>query len=62
MRRFRAACTTATVTALATVVAGCGGGTSTSGDGGGDKPKELVYWASNQGPSIEADKKILTPG
>lgn len=53
---------TATVTALATVVAGCGGGPSTSGDGGADKPKELVYWASNQGPSIEADKKILTPG
>lgn len=61
MRRFRTACMTATVTALATVVAGCGGGTSTSGDGGADKPKELVYWASNQGPSIEADKKILTP-
>ena len=25
-------------------------------------PKTLTYWASNQGPSIEVDKKILTPG
>ncbi|NEE18658.1 extracellular solute-binding protein, partial [Streptomyces sp. SID7499] len=24
-------------------------------------PKTLTYWASNQGPSIEADKEILTP-
>ncbi|CAM5285746.1 hypothetical protein Sdia_30590 [Streptomyces diastaticus subsp. diastaticus] len=61
MRRFRAACTTATVTAPATMAAGCGGGTGTAGGGAG-RPGELVYRASNQGPSAEADKRILTPG
>ncbi|MFD6420134.1 ABC transporter substrate-binding protein [Streptomyces sp. NPDC060194] len=58
MRRIRAAAAAAVVISLATVAAGCGGG----GSGGGDnsQPKTLTYWASNQGPSIEADKKILT--
>jgi multiple sugar transport system substrate-binding protein len=56
MRRTRAAAALAIVTALAAATAGCGGGTST-GDG---SPKTLTYWASNQGPNIAADKKILT--
>ncbi|MGK5445956.1 ABC transporter substrate-binding protein [Streptomyces radiopugnans] len=55
MRRTRAAAALAIVTALAATTAGCGGGT-----GSGGSPKTLTYWASNQGPSIEADKKILT--
>ena len=38
----------------------CGGGSSTGG-GSNDSPKELTYWASNQGASIEVDKKVLQP-
>src|SRR5918992_383436 len=49
----------ATAVVLATV-SGCGGGTPTSG-GGNDKPKTLTYWASNQGSSLEDDKRVLTP-
>ncbi|WP_329126903.1 sugar ABC transporter substrate-binding protein [Streptomyces caniferus] len=60
MRILRAATVTATVTALAAVAAGCGGGTSPGG-GSDDSPRTLTYWASNQGPNVEADKKILGP-
>ncbi|MFE4369337.1 ABC transporter substrate-binding protein [Streptomyces sp. NPDC056835] len=59
MRKARAAAAIALASAL-TAVAGCGGGSS-SGGGSNESPKTLTYWASNQGPSIEADKKILTP-
>ncbi|GHC54055.1 ABC transporter substrate-binding protein [Streptomyces flavofungini] len=58
MRRLRAAAAVTAVTALAATA--CGGGTATGG-GSNDSPKTLTYWASNQGPNIEADKKILTP-
>ncbi|MFI6767359.1 ABC transporter substrate-binding protein [Streptomyces sp. NPDC050355] len=61
MRRLRAATLTATVTALAAVASGCGGGTSPGGGGSNDSPKTLTYWASNQGPNVEADKRILGP-
>jgi multiple sugar transport system substrate-binding protein len=52
----------ATVTILATASA-CGGGTATNsgGNASNDKPKTLTYWASNQGSSLEDDKKVLTP-
>lgn len=60
MRILRAATVSATVTALAAVAAGCGGGTSPGG-GSDDSPRTLTYWASNQGPNVEADKKILGP-
>ncbi|MFD7894680.1 extracellular solute-binding protein [Streptomyces sp. NPDC059568] len=59
MRTIRAAAAVAVVSAL-TAVAGCGGGSSSEG-GSNESPKTLTYWASNQGPNIEADKKILTP-
>ncbi|MFF2852172.1 ABC transporter substrate-binding protein [Streptomyces sp. NPDC058001] len=59
MRRFRAAAAVLTTTALCVAATGCGGGSDTGG-GSNDSPKTLTYWASNQGPSIEADKKILT--
>ncbi|MFD7290649.1 ABC transporter substrate-binding protein [Streptomyces sp. NPDC059863] len=59
MRKARAAAAIALASAL-TAIAGCGGGSS-SGGGSNESPKTLTYWASNQGPSIEADKKILTP-
>ncbi|MEJ8652015.1 sugar ABC transporter substrate-binding protein [Streptomyces sp. MS1.AVA.3] len=60
MRILRAPIVTATVTALAAVASGCGGGTSPGG-AGDDSPTTLTYWASNQGPNVEADKKILGP-
>lgn len=61
MRTLRAATVAATVTALAAVASGCGGGTSPGGGGSNDSPRTLTYWASNQGPNVEADKKILGP-
>ncbi|MFD5032384.1 ABC transporter substrate-binding protein [Streptomyces sp. NPDC058220] len=60
MRSIRAAAAVTIVSALAAVT-GCGGGSSSEGGGSNESPKTLTYWASNQGPSIEADKKILTP-
>ncbi|MBW5252201.1 sugar ABC transporter substrate-binding protein [Streptomyces sp. P01-B04] len=60
MRTIRAAAAATLAISIAAGVTGCGGGTSSSG-GSNDSPKTLTYWASNQGPSIEADKKILTP-
>ncbi|MGX1881734.1 ABC transporter substrate-binding protein [Streptomyces sp. NPDC055287] len=58
MRRIRAAAAIAIVTSLTTLATGCGGGEN--GAGGSSSPKTLTYWASNQAPSVEADKKILT--
>ncbi|MEH0424064.1 ABC transporter substrate-binding protein [Streptomyces sp. B21-083] len=60
MRRTRAAAAGAVTVSLLTVVTACGGGSSTSG-GSNDSPKTLTYWASNQGASIEVDKKVLQP-
>ncbi|WP_393062950.1 ABC transporter substrate-binding protein [Streptomyces sp. LN549] len=60
MRTIRAAAAATLAISIAAGVTGCGGGTSAEG-GSNDSPKTLTYWASNQGPSIEADKKILTP-
>ncbi|MGW7266264.1 extracellular solute-binding protein [Streptomyces sp. NPDC054842] len=61
MRRFRAAAAGAVTVSMLTAVTACGGGSSTGEGGSNDSPKTLTYWASNQGPSVEADKKILTP-
>ncbi|PWI09012.1 sugar ABC transporter substrate-binding protein [Streptomyces sp. NWU339] len=60
MRSIRAAATGAVILSLALAASACGGGSSTGG-GSGDSPKELTYWASNQGASIEIDKKVLQP-
>ncbi|MGW0785391.1 ABC transporter substrate-binding protein [Streptomyces sp. NPDC002913] len=60
MRHLRAAAAITLAMSVAAGVTGCGGGTSSDG-GSNESPKTLTYWASNQGPSIEADKKILTP-
>lgn len=62
MRRLRTVATAALSTALTAALAtGCGGGTTAGGNGSNDKPKELTYWATNQGSSLETDKKILQP-
>ncbi|MGV9576241.1 ABC transporter substrate-binding protein [Streptomyces sp. NPDC003509] len=60
MRHLRAAAAITLAVSVVAGVTGCGGGTSSDG-GSNESPKTLTYWASNQGPSIEADKKILTP-
>ncbi|MCX5415848.1 sugar ABC transporter substrate-binding protein [Streptomyces sp. NBC_00059] len=60
MRHLRAAAAITLAMSVAAGVTGCGGGTSSDG-GSNESPRTLTYWASNQGPSIEADKKILTP-
>ena len=66
MRRLRIASATvaATTVLLATAtLTACGGGTPTTAGGapGNDKPTTLTYWASNQGSSLEDDKRVLAP-
>ncbi|MFF4655350.1 ABC transporter substrate-binding protein [Streptomyces sp. NPDC001381] len=61
MRTIGAAAATAVVLSLALTATACGGGTSTDGGGSNDSPGTLTYWASNQGASIEVDKKVLQP-
>jgi multiple sugar transport system substrate-binding protein len=65
MRRLRIASSTVATTAVllvAATVSACGGGTTTGGGAASnDKPKTLTYWASNQGSSLEDDKRVLTP-
>ena len=53
----RLAATAMTVLTLAATTAACGGGGSSSA---GDA-KTLTYWASNQSPSLAADKTNLAP-
>ncbi|MGY0021861.1 ABC transporter substrate-binding protein [Streptomyces sp. YJ-C3] len=60
MSRIRAAAVGAATLSLALAATACGGGSS-SGGGSNDSPKTLTYWASNQGASIEVDKKVLQP-
>ncbi|MFJ4555090.1 ABC transporter substrate-binding protein [Streptomyces massasporeus] len=60
MRSIRAAAAGAVTLSLALAATACGGGSAT-GDGSNDSPKTLTYWASNQGASIEVDKKVLQP-
>ncbi|MER5884068.1 sugar ABC transporter substrate-binding protein [Streptomyces sp. NPDC001941] len=59
MRIIRAAATGAVTLSLVLTATACGGGTG-GGSGAGDG-KTLTYWASNQGSSIEVDKKVLQP-
>ncbi|WP_031008144.1 ABC transporter substrate-binding protein [Streptomyces sp. NRRL F-5727] len=58
MRRIRAAVTGAVTLSLVLTATACGGGGE---DGGGQATKTLTYWASNQGSSLEVDKKVLQP-
>ncbi|MFI0960132.1 ABC transporter substrate-binding protein [Streptomyces sp. NPDC021080] len=59
MRRIRAAAAGAVTITLLTAATACGGGSSSGGSNA--SPKTLTYWASNQGASIEIDKKVLAP-
>ncbi|GAB2746382.1 ABC transporter substrate-binding protein [Streptomyces bullii] len=59
MRTVRAAAVGAVTLSLVLTAAACGGGSPTGGSG--DSPRTLTYWASNQGASIEIDKKVLQP-
>ncbi|MFE2297302.1 ABC transporter substrate-binding protein [Streptomyces sp. NPDC059445] len=59
MRRIRAAAAGAVTISLLTAATACGGGSSSGGSNA--SPKTLTYWASNQGASIEIDKKTLAP-
>jgi ABC-type glycerol-3-phosphate transport system substrate-binding protein len=59
MRRIRAAAAGAVTISLLTAATACGGGSSSGGSNA--SPKTLTYWASNQGASIEIDKKVLAP-
>ncbi|MEU6809797.1 sugar ABC transporter substrate-binding protein [Streptomyces sp. NPDC046831] len=60
MRSIRAAAVGAVTLSLVLAASACGGGSPTGG-GSNDSPKTLTYWASNQGASIEVDKKVLQP-
>ncbi|MCH0570173.1 sugar ABC transporter substrate-binding protein [Streptomyces sp. MUM 136J] len=60
MRSTRAAAVGAVTLSLALTASACGGGSSVGG-GSNDRPTTLTYWASNQGASIEIDKKVLQP-
>ncbi|MFF5425205.1 MULTISPECIES: ABC transporter substrate-binding protein [unclassified Streptomyces] len=58
MRRVRAAAIGAVTLSLVLSTAACGGG---EGGGSDARPRTLTYWASNQGASLEVDKKVLQP-
>ncbi|MEU4654760.1 sugar ABC transporter substrate-binding protein [Streptomyces sp. NPDC023723] len=60
MRSIRAAAAGAVTLSLALAASACGGGSPTGGGSDG-APKTLTYWASNQGASVEIDKKVLQP-
>ena len=57
MSKRRLALVTAVALAAASLTACGGSGDSSSSSG----TKTLTYWASNQGPSLGADKTILQP-
>ncbi|WP_328296993.1 sugar ABC transporter substrate-binding protein [Streptomyces sp. NBC_00435] len=60
MRRTRAAAVTAVTVSMLAAATACGGGSATEG-GSNKSPKEITYWASNQGPDIAADQATLGP-
>ncbi|MFI1659378.1 extracellular solute-binding protein [Streptomyces sp. NPDC020472] len=60
MRTIRAAAAGAVTLSLVLTAAACGGGSPADGSGSGGG-KTLTYWASNQGASLEVDKKVLQP-
>ncbi|WP_328334308.1 MULTISPECIES: ABC transporter substrate-binding protein [unclassified Streptomyces] len=61
MRSIRASAAVAVTLCTLAGATACGGGSDSGGAGSNASPKTLTYWASNQGPDIPADKRILTP-
>jgi multiple sugar transport system substrate-binding protein len=61
MRRYQVAASAASAILLCAAATACGGGSSTGGGGDNSSPKTLTYWASNQGPDIATDKRVLGP-
>ncbi|MGO4631468.1 sugar ABC transporter substrate-binding protein [Streptomyces sp. 2RAF24] len=61
MRTSRAAVTGAVTLSLVLTATACGGGTADGSGGSDSRPRTLTYWATNQGPGLEADKKVLRP-
>ncbi|GAA3759581.1 sugar ABC transporter substrate-binding protein [Streptomyces tremellae] len=61
MRKTRAAAAVTAVSVIGSLLAACGGGSSSDGGGSNESPKTLTYWASNQGPNVDYDKKTLGP-
>ncbi|MCZ4604155.1 sugar ABC transporter substrate-binding protein [Streptomyces sp. Lzd4kr] len=59
MRRIRAAAVGAVTFSLVLSAAACSGDSGSAGSN--EQPETLTYWASNQGASIEVDKKVLQP-
>lgn len=49
------------VAAVGMVLAGCSGGGASAGGGDDGGTTTITYWASNQGTSLDNDKKVLTP-
>lgn len=60
MRRTRAVAVTAVTVSMLAAATACGGG-SADAEGSNKAPKEITYWASNQGPDIAADQATLGP-
>ncbi|WP_422773607.1 ABC transporter substrate-binding protein [Plantactinospora sp. WMMC1484] len=58
--RLRAVGATTLAALLLIPLAGCGDD-GDGGDGGSGDGKTLTYWASNQGASLEEDRKVLRP-
>ncbi|MCD0453417.1 sugar ABC transporter substrate-binding protein [Actinocorallia sp. API 0066] len=54
--RFGKLASALALTLVAVTAAACGGG-----DDDANAPKKLVYWASNQGTSLDHDKEVLQP-
>ncbi|MEU7045698.1 sugar ABC transporter substrate-binding protein [Streptomyces varsoviensis] len=61
MRRTRATAAATLAAALAGAATGCGGGSAGGGRSSNDNPEQLTYWASNQGATVEEDKRVLIP-
>jgi multiple sugar transport system substrate-binding protein len=64
VRITRISAAAAAAAAVCAVAAACGGGTSSGGSGGSSgsaKNATITYWASNQGASLQADYKTLSP-
>ena len=62
LSRFTVAAITVPAIALGAAACSSSGGSSSGSDtGSGGSGTTLTYWASNQAPSLDKDKEVLTP-